>query len=73
MKLLMEETKKFIFNDEEEAEEYVQELKTISEAEGAQVIDYKITLKETKDSTYVIMTAKVRHLSLPDAKEKVGV
>lgn len=73
MKVLMEETRKYLFNGEEEAEAFVQELKVSSESDGAQVIDYKITLKETKDSEFVILTAKVRYLNLADAKLQAGV
>jgi ribosomal protein L11 len=73
MKVLMEETSKHLFNEEQEAELFVQELKKEVEENGAQVVDYKITIKETKDSEFVILTSKVRYLNLTDAKLQAGV
>jgi|GEM_PF-6090055 len=73
MQVRMEETKKYLINDEEEAELFIQSEKARIEEEGGQVIDYKLTVKETKESTFVVLTIKARFLTLPEAKESIGV
>ena len=71
--ILLESTAKVLVLTEEDAENYIQELKTSVESDGNLLVDYKITLKETKDSTFFIVTSKVRTNTLPEAKEKAGV
>ena len=60
----LESTHKYFFNTEEEAEEFVEQAKT----EPGQLIDWKISIKETKKDFYVIVTTKHRHSTLEEAK-----
>jgi hypothetical protein len=71
--LLMEETKKYIISDEALVEMFCEAQKEKIEEAGGILIDKKITLKETSDSTYFIVTLKSRFLTLPQAKEALGV
>ena len=56
--------------DEIEAELYVEKLK--KETEG-NVIDYKISIKETKEGEYITLTIKEKFTSLAEAKDQIGV
>lgn len=68
MKILMEKTEKFFVSDEFSAESLVEEYKTSDEG---MLIDHKVSFKETKDSTYFIVTLKLRYVTLPEAKESI--
>ena len=68
--ILLERTEKFVCMDETEAELYVEKLK--KETEG-NVIDYKISIKETKEGGYALLTIKEKFTSLAEAKDDIGV
>ena len=62
---LLERSEKYFFNEEFLAEEFIEKEK---ETKG-QLVDWKISIKETRDSTYVIVTTKKKFLTLTEAKE----
>lgn len=68
--MLMEETKKMFFLTEEEAEQKVEELK---QTEGAQLVDYKISVKQKKEDSYIVLTTKLRFATLTEAQEAHGI
>ena len=68
--LMMETTCKWICLSEDEAKAKIAERQ--KETDGM-VIDYKITIKETKESEYVVLTIKERLATLPEAKDALGV
>lgn len=70
MNKLLEVQEKYIFSDENSAESFVEELKQNQEFE---LIDRKLTLKETKDSVFYILVVKKRFLTLSDGKQALGV
>lgn len=68
--LMMETTCKWMCLSEEEAKAKIAERQI--ETEGM-VIDYKITIKETKESEYIVLTIKERLATLSEAKDALGV
>lgn len=69
MQLLMEKTEKFFCTEEDFAEKLIEERK--EGIDEGMLIDYKLSIKELKDSTYYIVTLKTRYLTLPEAKEQL--
>lgn len=66
--ILLDKTEKYFFTDEIKAEDLIEERK--KEVEG-QLIDYKLSIKETKQGTYFIVTLKTRYKTLTEAKESL--
>ena len=64
----MEKTEKFFCKEEDFAEKLIEERK---ESNEGMLIDYKLTTKELKDSTYYIVTLKIRYKTLTEAKEEM--
>jgi hypothetical protein len=64
----MEKTEKFFVTDEFLAESLVEEYKQNQEG---MLIDHKVSLKETKETTYYIVTLKTRYTTLSEAKESI--
>ena len=62
--ILLEKTEKYFFQTEQEAEEFVESQK---ETEG-QLVDWKISVKDSAKEHYVIATTKIRYLTLTEAK-----
>jgi len=71
--IIMEQTTKLGFSDEESAEEFVNQAKAKADADGNLIMDYKISVKETKSGSYVILTIKERMKTLNETKELLGV
>jgi len=71
--IIMEQTTKLGFSDEESAEEFVNQAKVKADADGNLIMDYKISVKETKSGSYVILTIKERMKTLNETKELLGV
>ena len=67
MKILMETSTKYLVTDEFLVDSLIEEYKNHAEAT---LIDHKVSLKETKDSAYFIVTFKLRYKSLSEAKEE---
>lgn len=67
MKILLETTEKFFITEETEVDLLIEEYKEKDEL----LIDHKVSLKETKTGSYYIVTMKLRHLSLSEAKESI--
>ena len=65
----MEKTEKFFINSEVEAEGLIIERK--KNLEGGDLIDYKVSEKETKDGLYYIVVLKTRYATLAECKETV--
>lgn len=68
MKILMEKTEKFFVSDEFLVNSLIEEYKNHEEAT---LVDHKVSLKETKDSTYFIVTLRLRYQTLSEAKESI--
>lgn len=62
--ILLEKTEKYYFQTEEDAEAFVESQK---EVEG-QLVDWKISIKETTKEFYVLATIKLRYKTLAEAK-----
>lgn len=62
----METTEKFFVNTEDEAENLIAERKKLTEGD---LIDYKVSEKETKDGLYYIVVLKTRFANLQQCKE----
>lgn len=67
---LLEQVEKYIFTDEVAAEKFINDTKSSAEFE---LIDRKITQKETKDSIFYLISIKKRFTTLSDAKEEMGL
>ena len=68
--MILERTEKHIKLTEEEAEAFVEELKVDSEFT---LLDWKIQLKETKESEYYLVSVKMRFRTLAEAKEQLSL
>ena len=68
--MILEKTEKHILSTEELAEELVEEFK---ENDEFTLLDWKIQLKETKESEYFIVTVKYRYKTLAEGKEALDV
>lgn len=68
MEKLLEVTEKYIITSEQEVTDKIEEYK--NKEEGL-LVDHKVSLKETKTGEYYIVTLKLRHLTLPEAKELI--
>lgn len=68
MKILMEKTEKFFVSDEFLVNSLIEEYKNHEEAT---LVDHKVSLKETKDNTYFIVTLRLRYQTLSEAKESI--
>lgn len=66
-KLLLERTEKLFVSDLDYAERIVEESKNLAEED---LIDYKVSQRETKAGPYFIVTLKFRRLTLAEAKEQ---
>lgn len=65
--ILMEKTEKHFFREEDYAERFIE-----SSKEGEHdLIDYKLSRKDTKEGEYFIVTLKKRFATLPEAKEQL--
>ena len=62
---LLERVEKYYFTEEAEAEQFIESQK---ETEG-ELIDRKLSVKETSKEFYVIVTLKKRFQTLAEAKE----
>ena len=67
---LLEQVEKYIFTNEVAAEKFINDTKTTAEFE---LIDRKITQKETKDNIFYLVSIKKRFMTLSDAKEEMGL
>jgi hypothetical protein len=68
MKILLETTHKFLVTDEFLVDSMLEEYKKNTEAT---LIDHKVSLKESKDSSYYIVMVKLRYKTLAEAKEDI--
>ena len=68
MKIKLETTEKFLITDEFLVDSTIEEYKNTTDGT---LIDHKVSLKETKDESYYIVTLKVRHKTLAEAKEDI--
>jgi len=68
VKILMEKTEKFFVSDEFLVNSLIEEYKNHEEAT---LVDHKVSLKETKDNTYFIVTLRLRYQTLSEAKESI--
>jgi len=64
----MEKTEKFFVSDEFLVNSLIEEYKNHEEAT---LVDHKVSLKETKDNTYFIVTLRLRYQTLSEAKESI--
>ena len=64
--ILLEQSEKFFFTDEAEAENLIEERK---KNENGILISYKLTTKETKTLLFFIVDLKTRFFTLQEAKE----
>lgn len=64
----MEKTEKLFMNNLDEAEHIIEERK---DSDEGVLIDWKISVKETKEFVYYIVTLKTRYYTLTEAKEKL--
>lgn len=68
--IILEKTEKYFFSDEIKAEEAILQQKENSDGD---LIDYKLSKKETKDGEYFIVVLKTRYATLTEAKEQAYV
>ena len=66
----LETIEKYVVATEDEVDGVLAELKTSQDFE---LVDYKVTQKDTKESSFYLLTTKKRHKTLAEAKESLGL
>ena len=66
--ILLEKAEKHYYTDEDYAEKKIETYKNSTDFD---LIDYKLSKKETKDKTYFVLTLKCRFSTLNEAKESM--